>query len=305
MNRTFRIFGVPMDLGQRRRGVDMGPSALRYAGLDSQLRDLGHTVTDYGDLPVPLPENEPPDPSTLLTVAGRARHLHSIARVCHDVYTKSLACLEKHETAVFLGGDHSISIGTVSAMDSHGEEVGVLWVDAHGDFNTPETTPSGNIHGMALAALLGRGPKELTKIGRPVAKLKPSEVVLIGARDLDAEERVALRESGVLVITMRDIDEMGMAAAAHQALEKLSRMNKLHISLDMDSLDPIEAPGVGTPVPGGLTYREAHLLMEILSDSGKVASLDIVEVNPILDDRNRTAKLGVELAASLFGKRIL
>ena len=181
----------------------------------------------------------------------------------------------------------------------------MLWVDAHGDFNTPETTPSGNIHGMALAALLGRGPKELTEIGRPGAKLKASEVVLIGARDLDAEERVALRESGVLVITMRDIDEMGMAAAAHQALERLTPMKKLHISLDMDSLDPMEAPGVGTPVPGGLTYREAHLLMEILADSGKVASLDIVEVNPVLDERNRTAKLGVELAASLFGKRLM
>ncbi len=305
MNRTIRIFGVPMDLGQRRHGVDMGPSALRYAGLDSLLRALGHTVTDYGDLPVPLPENEPPDPSTLLTVAGRARHLHSVASVCHDVYTKSLACLEKRETAVFLGGDHSISIGTVSAMDSHGEEVGVLWVDAHGDFNTPETTPSGNIHGMALAALLGRGPKELTKIGRPVAKLKASEVVLIGARDVDAEERAALRESGILVITMRDIDEMGMAAATHHALSRLVHVKNIHISLDMDVMNPNEAPGVGKPVPGGLPDREAHLLMEILHDSNKISSLDIVEVNPILDEHNRTAQLGVELAASLFGQRIL
>ncbi|MBM4424388.1 MAG: arginase [Chloroflexi bacterium] len=298
MNRNIRIFGVPMDLGQRRRGVDMGPSALRYAGLDSQLRALGHTVNDNGDLIVPLPENEPPGNS-------RARHLDSIADVCRDVYTHALACLEHHETAIFLGGDHSISVGTVSAMDTHGENVGVIWVDAHGDFNTPETTPSGNVHGMALAALLGRGPAELTHIGRPGAKLKPSEVALIGARDLDPEERVALRDSGILVITMRDIDEMGMAAAAHQALEKLGHLNRLHISLDMDSLDPMEAPGVGTPVPGGLTYREAHLLMEIFSDSGKIGSLDIVEVNPILDERNRTARLGVELAASLFGRRIL
>ncbi|MBI3242608.1 MAG: arginase [Chloroflexi bacterium] len=296
--RNIRIFGVPMDLGQRRRGVDMGPSALRYAGLNDQLRKIGHTITDNGNLIVPLPENEPPDNS-------RARHLHSIASVCRDVYANALACLEQHETAVFLGGDHSISIGTVSAMDTHGENVGVIWVDAHGDFNTPDITPSGNVHGMALAALLGRGPAELTDIGRPGAKLKPSEAVIIGARDLDAQERVALRESGILVITMRDIDEMGMAAAARQALERLGRMNKLHISLDMDSLDPNEAPGVGTPVPGGLTYREAHLLMEILSDSGKVSSLDIVEVNPVLDDRNRTAKLGVELATSLFGQRIL
>jgi arginase len=296
--RSIDIFGVPMDLGQRRRGVDMGPSALRYAGIDDALRRLGHTVNDNGNLLVPLPENEPPDDS-------RARHLESVAGVCRDVYHHALTCLEHDETAVFLGGDHSISIGTVSAMDAHGGDVGVIWVDAHGDFNTPDITPSGNIHGMALAALMGRGPKELAGIGHDRPKLKPSEAVIIGARDLDPLERVALREAGVLVITMRDIDEKGMAAAAHQALERLSNLKKLHISLDMDSLDPMEAPGVGTPVPGGLAYREAHLLMEILSDSGKVASLDIVEVNPILDDRNRTARLGVELAASLFGQQIL
>lgn len=298
MTKTLRIFGVPMDLGQRRRGVDMGPSALRYAGLDQRLRALGHNVIDSGNLNVPLPENEPPDNS-------KARHLDSIAGVCRDVYTNTLATLERDEVSIFLGGDHSISIGTVSAMDAHGGDVGVIWVDAHGDFNTPEITPSGNVHGMALAALLGRGARELTDIGREGAKLSPAEAVILGARDIDPKERLALRESGVLVITMRDVDEMGMAAAARQALERLSGRKKIHISLDMDSLDPNEAPGVGTPVPGGLSYREAHLLMEILSDSGKVGSLDIVEVNPILDDRNRTARLGVELAASLFGQRIL
>jgi arginase len=298
MTKTIRIFGVPMDLGQRRRGVDMGPSALRYAGLDGRLRALSYTVIDSGNLNVPLPENEPPDNS-------KARHLQSIASVCQDVYTKTLSTLERDEVSVFLGGDHSISIGTVSAMDAHGGNVGVIWVDAHGDFNTPEITPSGNVHGMALASLLGHGPRELTDIGRAGAKLKASEVVIIGARDLDPAEKVALREAGVLVITMREIDEMGMAAAARQTLDRLSGHSKIHISLDMDSLDPNEAPGVGTPVPGGLSYREAHLLMETLSDSGKVGSLDIVEVNPILDDRNRTARLGVELAASLFGQRIL
>src|SRR6185503_2497578 len=182
MNRNIHIFGVPMDLGQRRRGVDMGPSALRYAGLDRFLRDLGHTVVDNGNLAVPLPENEPGDPAP---GRERARHLHSIAGVCSEVYARALACLEQDATAIFLGGDHSISIGTVSAMDAYGGDVGVIWVDAHGDFNTPETTPSGNVHGMALAALLGRGPRELTDIGRPGAKLKPSEVALIGARDLD------------------------------------------------------------------------------------------------------------------------
>ena len=301
MPQTFRIFGVPMDLGQRRRGVDMGPSALRYAGLDSRLRALGHTVVDDGNLIVPLPENEPPDSS-------RARHLQSIAGVCRDVYEKAKSCFEKNETAIFLGGDHSISIGTVSAMTAnHANEhrVGVIWVDAHGDFNTPETTPSGNVHGMALAALLGRGAKELTDIGAVGAKMRSSEAVLIGARDLDSEERAALLDSGILVITMRDVDEMGMAAATHQALSRLAHVKNIHISLDMDVMNPNEAPGVGTPVPGGLTYREAHLLMEILHDSGKISSLDIVEVNPILDEHNRTAKLGVELTASLFGKRIL
>ncbi|MEK7440213.1 MAG: arginase [Chloroflexota bacterium] len=298
---TFRIFGVPMDLGQRRRGVDMGPSALRYAGLDSRLRALGHTVIDNGNLIVPLPENESPDSS-------RARHLQSIAGVCCDVYEKAKLCYEKNETAIFLGGDHSISIGTVSAMTAnHPNEyrVGVIWVDAHGDFNTPQTTPSGNVHGMALAALLGRGAKELTDIGAVGAKLRSSEAVLIGVRNLDSEERVALLDSGILVITMRDIDEMGMAAATHQALSRLVHVKNIHISLDMDVMNPNEAPGVGTPVPGGLTYREAHLLMEILHDSNKISSLDIVEVNPILDEHNRTAQLGVELAASLFGQRIL
>jgi len=287
-----------MDLGQRRRGVDMGPSAVRYAGLHSRLRALGYTVRDNGDLLVPLPENEPPDTS-------RARHLTSIAAVCREVYAAARDCVEQGETAVFLGGDHSISIGTVSAMAAHSGPVGVIWVDAHGDFNTPEISPSGNVHGMALAALLGNGPAELTDIGRPGAKLHGSQAVLIGARDIDPAERAALRDSGIPIFTMRDIDEQGMAAVARAALERLRPLPRLHISLDMDSLDPNEAPGVGTPVPGGFSYREAHLLMEILADSGKVRSLDIVEVNPILDDRNRTARLAVDLSASLFGQRIL
>ncbi len=298
MTDTIRIFGVPMDLGQRRRGVDMGPSAVRYAGLNDRLRALGHTVIDNGNLTVPLPENEPPDTS-------RARHLASIAAVCQEAYAATRACLEQGECAVFLGGDHSISIGTVSAMALHGEPVGVIWVDAHGDFNTPEISPSGNVHGMALAALLGHGPAELTDIGRPGAKLQPSQAVLIGTRDLDVAERTALHASGILVFTMREIDELGMAAVARRALDHLRTLARLHISLDMDSLDPNEAPGVGTPVPGGFSYREAHLLMEILADTGKVRSLDIVEVNPILDDRNRTARLAVDLTASLFGQRII
>ena len=297
MNKSVQIFGVPMDLGQRRRGVDMGPSAVRYAGLSARLAALGYKVTDNGNLAVPLPEHEPPDTS-------RARHLQSVAGVCRSVYEAALRVLQQQDCAIFLGGDHSISIGTVSAMVGYGSGVGVIWVDAHGDFNTPDITPSGNVHGMALAALLGMGAPELTNIGHAGAKLSAAQTVLFGARDLDTGEREALHGAGVLVVTMREIDEVGVAAAARRALDYLGPLSRLHVSLDMDALDPMEAPGVGTPVSGGLTFREAHLLMETLADTDKVASLDIVEVNPILDDRNRTAKLGVDLAASLFGQRI-
>lgn len=295
---TIRIFGAPMDLGQRRRGVDMGPSAIRYAGLNAQLAALGHTVIDHGNIPVPLPENEPPDTS-------RARHLRSIAGVCQDIYTRAMDANTRGEMALFLGGDHSLSIGTVSAITAHESSVGVLWVDAHGDFNTPDITPSGNVHGMALACLMGRGPAELTQIGRAEAKLHASQAIIIGGRDIDPEEKNLLRQLNVRVFTMRDIDTLGMAQVARMALEQFAPLKRIHISLDMDSLDPAEAPGVGTPVPGGLTYREAHLLMEILHDSRKVTSMDIVEINPILDDRNRTARLAVELVASVFGKSIL
>lgn len=304
MTQHINIIGVPMDLGQRRRGVDMGPSVIRYAGLHDQLRALGHTLIDSGNLPVPLPENEPPDTS-------KARHLHSIAGVCHAIYDAAYQINQRGEIALFLGGDHSLSIGTVSAItaqpDHAGEResVGVLWIDAHGDFNTPAITPSGNVHGMSLATLMGLGAPELTGIGHAGAKIAPSQAVIIGARDIDPQEKQLLREMGVRVHTMRDIDEHGIAVMIRAALAHLQRCKRIHVSLDMDALDPTEAPGVGTPVPGGLSYREAHLLMEILHDSAKVTSLDIVEVNPILDDRNRTARLAVELTASLFGKTIL
>jgi arginase len=318
-NRAFSIIGVPMDLGQRRRGVDMGPSVIRYAGLHQQLRALGHTITDSGNLQVPLPENELPEPIHSPLGAGveggRARHLHSIAKVCRDIYDAAYDINQRGEIALFLGGDHSLSIGTVSAITAHPssfdklriaqeDSVGVLWVDAHGDFNTPDITPSGNVHGMSLAALMGLGAPELTDIGHAGAKIQPSQAVILGARDLDPLEKKALKEMGVRVFTMRDIDERGIAAVTHLALAHLQSCQRIHVSLDMDALDPSEAPGVGTPVPGGLSYREAHLLMEILNDTGKVTSADIVEINPILDDRNRTARLAVELIASLFGKTI-
>jgi len=300
MTQHIQIIGVPMDLGQRRRGVDMGPSVIRYAGLHEQLRALGHIVTDRGNITVPMPENEPPEASVV-----KARHLASIARVCQDIYAAAYDINQRGDIPIFLGGDHSLSIGTISAITAQEDSVGVLWVDAHGDFNTPEISPSGNVHGMSLAALMGLGPPELTDIGHNGAKIPPSHAVILGARDIDPLERRALRDMDVHTLTMRDIDEHGIASVTRSALMHLARCKRIHVSLDMDALDPSEAPGVGTPVPGGLSYREAHVLMEILHDCDKVTSLDIVEINPILDDRNRTARLAVELTASLFGKSIL
>jgi len=227
-----------------------------------------------------------------------------VAAVCQQVFELGCRCTNDGDFALYLGGDHSISIGSVAAAARSGP-VGVIWVDAHADFNTPETSPSGNIHGMPLAALIGEGANELVDIGFPGPKLQTAQIVQVGIRDLDEQERVRLVRSGIQVYTMRHVDELGMAAVARQALDRLRHFPRLHVSLDMDSLDPDEAPGVGTPVPGGLTYREAHLLMEILGDSGRVESLDIVEINPILDTMNRTAELAVELATSLLGQRIL
>jgi len=296
MQRTIHILGVPMDLGQSRRGVDMGPSAVRYAHLQARLEALGHRVHDAGNVPTPNPEED--------AVEGAGRRLRAVAAVCRTVYNLGCAWLAEGDFAVFLGGDHSISIGSVAAAAGRGP-VGVIWVDAHSDFNTPETSPSGNIHGMPVATLLGEGPDELVSIGGSGPKLKNAQIVQIGIRNLDAAERERLIRSGIHVYTMRHVDELGMAVVARQALDRLRHVGRIHVSLDMDSLDPDEAPGVGTPVPGGLTYREAHLLMEILGDSGRVESLDIVEINPILDDMNKTAELAVELAASLLGQRIL
>ncbi len=293
---TIRIIGIPMDLGQNRRGVDMGPSAIRYAGLQARLERLGHAVYDEGNVMVPNPEEA--------VAEGEVRRLDAVAAVCQDVFDLGCQCVRAGDFAIFLGGDHSISLGSVAAAAQNGP-VGVIWIDAHGDFNTPQTSPSGNIHGMPAAALVGDGAEVLVNIGFPGPKVRPEQIVQVGVRDLDPLERERLGQSGLHVFTMRQIDELGMAKVARQALDRLSHLERLHISLDMDSLDPEEAAGVGTPVPGGLTYREAHLLMEIFGDSGRVQSLDIVEINPILDHRNRTAELAVELAASLLGQRIL
>lgn len=291
------IYGVPMDLGQQRRGVDMGPSAIRYAGLQRRLQDLGWKVHDGGSAQVPGIE-------TISDRSGPPYYVAAISQVCQGVYDYMLHNIDREDTAVFLGGDHSIALGTVAGAlcrDEH-ERVGVLWIDAHGDFNTPVTSPSGNVHGMVVSSLMGLGPQALA-IGD--CRLRAENIVMIGVRDLDDEERAALRSSGIKVMTMRDIDENGMADVVRASLRVLGNVGAIHVSFDMDSLDPSVAPGVGTPVRGGLSYREAHLLMEMLADDGRLRSLDIVETNPILDERNITAQVAVEMAASLFGQRIL
>jgi len=296
MKKKIQIIGVPVDLGQSHRGVDLGPGALRYAGLAARLEHLGYEVHDYGNLHVPVRES--------LSLEKAERYLPSIKKVCEAACLVGSKAIADGYIPVFLGGDHSISVGTIAGVTQQ-DAAGVLWIDAHGDFNTGESSRSGNIHGMALALLLGRGSPELVGVGGPDATLQAKDVVMIGVRDLDPVERQSLGESGVTVYTMRDIDERGIGVVAVEALEKLSHRQRLHVSLDIDSLDPQAAPGAGTLVDGGISYREAQLLMEIIADSKRLSSLDIVEINPILDNRNKTAQTAVSLIASLFGKSIL
>ena len=290
------IVGVPMDLGQSRRGVDMGPSAIRYAGLDDRLRRLGCRLRDCGNVETPVRDALPAE--------GGLAYLPAVMETAERVFQAGRAAFAAAETPIFLGGDHSIALGTVGAAAADGK-LGVLWIDAHADFNTPETSPTGNLHGMPLAALTGRGIPELVEVVGPGPTIADVNTVVLGVRSVDPGERDLLRASEVSVFTMREVDESGIGRIAHQALERLEQCSSLHVSLDMDSLDPSQAPGVGTPVPGGLTYREAHLLMEIIASSGKVKSIDVVEINPILDHSNRTAQIAVELVASLLGQSIL
>jgi arginase len=297
--RDIAIIGVPLDLGAGRRGVDMGPSAIRYAGLRERIAALGYRVRDLGNLAVPLAEQiEPPAADEPL------RYLQPIVGVVRDLAQQVRDVISSNTLPIILGGDHSLSIGSVAGV-AHNRRIGVIWLDAHGDYNTPETTPSGNIHGMGLAVLTGRGHPMLTGLIGRTPVLRPGDAALVGVRNLDDGERELLRTSGIHVFTMHDIDRRGMAAVMEEAILHVSASTGgFHLSFDLDVLDPHEAPGVGTPVLGGITYREAHLAMELIAASGRLISLDLVEVNPILDTRNMTALLAVEFALSALGKTI-
>jgi arginase len=299
MPRDIAIIGVPVDLGAGRRGVDMGPSAIRYVGLKARLEALGHPVRDLGNVEVSLAEQcEPP-------VAGeRLRYLEPIVTINQLLAQRVAGVVAEGGFPLILGGDHSLSIGSVAGV-ARGRRLGVIWIDAHGDFNTPETTPSGNIHGMSVAALTGQGHPRLTSLLDSAPVLRETDVALVGIRDLDMVEREALHASGIHVFTMHDIDRRGLASVMEEAIIRVSVGTAgFHVSLDMDALDPSQAPGVGTPVLGGISYREAHLAMELVAQSGKLVSMDLVEVNPILDSHNVTAELAVEFALSALGKQI-
>lgn len=297
------IIGAPLDLGQGRRGVDMGPSALRVANLNARVAGLGYVVEDRGNVPVEqaevAPEGHP-----------RAKYLPQIAATCERLAKMVSESLDRGNFPIVLGGDHSVAVGTLSGVSRHfrerGEKVGLIWLDAHADMNTPESSPSGNVHGMPLACIAGMGPAELVDLFGYHPKVDPRNIVIVGLRDVDQMEKPHVRNSGVRAFTMRDIDERGLRAVMDDAIRLASEGTAgIHVSLDMDFVDPRDAPGVGTPVRGGATYREAHLAMEMICDSGRVVSMEVVEVNPVIDEANRTADLAVELVTSGLGKRIL
>jgi arginase len=298
------LIGVPMYLGAGRRGVDMGPSAIRYANIHKQLADLGHTVKDLGSVPVPEP-TATPEPEDKL------KYLDEVVCVANELAKRVEGVMRSGSTPIILGGDHSISLGSASGVANAVQSPGIIWFDAHTDFNTSQTSPSGNIHGMILGALCGYGNPEvgdsaLVNVAGGGPHIDPRRVVIVGARDIDPGERTLLKASGVHIFTMADIDRLGMDHVTRKAITLASEgAPGIHVSFDLDGVDPNDAPGVGTPVPGGMTWREAHLAMELVADSGKLLSLDLVEVNPILDERNRTADLAAQLALSATGKRIL
>ena len=300
---SLRVVGVPMDLGAGRRGVDMGPSAIRIAGVGEALRALGYDVIDDGDVAVPAPETRDPGNTS-------ARYLDPIYHVCDRLRLRVRRGLDQGDVPVVLGGDHSIAIGTVSGASEHfhkrGEQLGLIWVDAHGDMNTPDSSPSGNIHGMPLATLLGLGSPRLVEMGGFSPKIRPEHTCLIGIRDIDQSEREIIRASGVHAYTMRDVDERGIRDVMTEAFGFATDGTAgFHLSFDLDSMDPRDVPGTGTPVKGGLSWREANLLMEMVSDTGAMRSLEVTELNPVLDVRNQSAEIAVDVICSAFGKRIL
>jgi arginase len=294
------IIGVPMDHGSGRRGVDMGPSAVRYAGLEVGLEALGHTVSDLGNVEVPPSE-------TLVSGDPRLKYLDHITGVLQRLSDRVADCVEQGHVGLVLGGDHSLALGSVAGA-AQNRRIGLIWLDTHGDFNTHETTPSGNIHGMPLAALCGYGDERLVTLGGKLApgpKVDPHNIAIVGVRDLDDEERVLMRRAGVHVFSMESIDRLGISEVMDRAVSVASAgTDGIYVSLDLDVVDPMHAPGVGTPYPGGMTYREAHLAMEILAECDNMIGMDVVEVNPILDKINMTAELAVKLILSAFGKRV-
>jgi arginase len=292
------IIGAPVDLGADRRGVDMGPSAIRYAGLEDALGRLGYAVTDTGNVASPVAEATD-------TGATNLKYLEPIVRMCETLADVVSDAIDAGQFPLVLGGDHSLSLGSVAGV-ARRRSIGIVWIDAHGDFNTDRTSPSGNIHGMVLAALAGYGDSRLTGIGGISPKVRAENIALVGIRDIDPGERQLLLEAGVHAFTMHEIDREGLPAVMEDAIARASDgVDSLHVSLDLDAVDPRQAPGVGTPVFGGLSYRETHLALEMLASTGSLGSMDVVEVNPILDDHNETARLAVEFTLSALGKRIM
>lgn len=299
-NLDISLIGVPVDLGQSRRGVDMGPSAIRYAGAVERLQALGHSVTDEGNISVsPIHEGSCEE-------AG-LKNLKEVTEATEELAQAVSDIVENKKFPLILGGDHSIAIGTLAGLADHYKNLGIIWYDAHADMNTSETSPSGNIHGMPLAVSMGLGHEQLVNVHSAGAKINPENVVIIGARSVDPGERKLIKEKGVKVFTMHEIDRYGMSTVIQQTLEyfETRQVDGVHLSLDLDGLDPLYTPGVGTPVPGGITYRESHLAMELLEDAKVITSVEFVEVNPVLDEYNKTADVAVGLMGSLFGEKLI
>ncbi|MEK3806492.1 arginase [Bacillus sp. FSL H8-0547] len=298
MKERISIIGVPMDLGQMRRGVDMGPSAIRYAGVVERLEGLSYEIEDKGDIEIGRANREE-------EAANNLRNLKAVSEASVKLSQQVDEAIKSGAFPLVFGGDHSIAIGTLAGVSKHYENLGVIWYDAHGDLNTGETSPSGNIHGMPLAVSIGIGDEALTRIGGYTPKVKPENIVIIGARSLDQGEKELIKEKGIKVYTMHEIDRLGMTKVMEETIEYLKeRTDGVHLSLDLDGLDPHDAPGVGTPVIGGISYRESHLAMEMLAESEIITSAEFVEVNPILDEKNKTATVAVALMGSLFGEKL-